>query len=408
MKRVLVKYKSLLNDVIINAIAFCIYTFAQQILLLPILSKILDKDSYASLVIFISLLNLVCSVLGGQLGAVREIRNLDYKKEKSYDDFRILLKYISILVFVFMFLALLIMKYPFYQVILLSLLALLTNIRFYIQCFFRIKEQYTKLVKQNICYLVGISLGLYIAYITNNFIFPLLIGELLAFIYVLFNTNIINKKLNRTPLFKTTIKKYFYLSSASLLSNSLTFIDKIIVFPLLGPISLAAYYAGTTLSKIIYLIINPINSVLLVKLSNSSNNGLKIISKVLELSIPLVIIISLINIPVIYLSSLILYGQYLNIIKGILIYLSIACAFDTITSIMNSLVLRYAESHEITIVYIIHIIIFTICGIVGAKYFGLKGFVISSIITKFELWLSFIVLLIINRNKIIKREKTIV
>ena len=40
-----------------------------------------------------------------------------------------------------------------------------------------------------------------------------------------------------------------------------------------------------------------------------------------------------------------------------------------------------------------HIIIFAICGFFGARYYGLNGFIISTIISRFQLWLSFVLIL---------------
>ena len=67
------KYKKFLSDMILNMIGFGIYIVSQQILLLPTLSKLVDDNIYSSIVLYISILNVICNVTGGELGKFQEL-----------------------------------------------------------------------------------------------------------------------------------------------------------------------------------------------------------------------------------------------------------------------------------------------------------------------------------------------
>lgn len=75
------KYKNFFSDMVLNMIGFGIYIISQQILLLPILAKIVDDNIYSSIVLYISILNVICNVTGGELGNVRLIRDSEYKEK---------------------------------------------------------------------------------------------------------------------------------------------------------------------------------------------------------------------------------------------------------------------------------------------------------------------------------------
>lgn len=61
------KYKNFLSDVMLNMIGFGIYIVSQQILLLPLLNKMVNDDIYSSFVLYISVLNVICNVTGSEL-----------------------------------------------------------------------------------------------------------------------------------------------------------------------------------------------------------------------------------------------------------------------------------------------------------------------------------------------------
>ena len=124
------KYKNFFSDMILNMIGFGIYIIAQQILLLPILAKIVDDTIYSNIVLYISILNVVCNVTGGELGNVRLVRDSAYKEKKSLGDFTRILVNISPIITVIIFPILLYLKYSILGSILFTLTILMSNVRF--------------------------------------------------------------------------------------------------------------------------------------------------------------------------------------------------------------------------------------------------------------------------------------
>lgn len=148
------KYKVFLSDMFLNMVGFGIYIIAQQILLLPILAKIVNDDIYSSIVLYISILNVVCNVTGGELGNVRLVRDSDYKDEKIIGDFTRILAMISPIIAIIVFPILIYLKYSVFGSLLLVATILMANIRLYATCFYRLEQKYVKVILQNVCYLV--------------------------------------------------------------------------------------------------------------------------------------------------------------------------------------------------------------------------------------------------------------
>ena len=149
------KYQNFMSDMILNIIGFGIYILAQQILLLPILAKMVSDDIYSSIVLYISILNVVCNTTGGELGNVRIVQNTEYEKKNVIGDFtRILLGFTPIIGIILIPIFVCYLKYSIIGSMLLFFTIIMANIRLYSTCYYRLEGKYTKVIWQNVCYLI--------------------------------------------------------------------------------------------------------------------------------------------------------------------------------------------------------------------------------------------------------------
>ena len=73
------KFKNLIKDLFFNTLGFGIYILTQQILLMPIMAKILPDEDFAKTVLYISIFAIITNVLGSELGIVKQVK----KDEKN-------------------------------------------------------------------------------------------------------------------------------------------------------------------------------------------------------------------------------------------------------------------------------------------------------------------------------------
>lgn len=372
IKKIINKYKFLFSDMILNLIGFGIYVVSQKIILLPIIAKQVNDNVYTSLTLFMSILNIFCNVTGGELGNVRLIKNNDYKDKKVIGDFSRILLLLSLLIIVIGSPILIFLKYEYKYILFFILTILMANIRLYATNFYRLEKKFLKVIIQNLIYLIGIILGLFIFNYIHEIYIVLFIPELISIIYALFNCDLIKMGLNKTTEIKSTIKKYIGLGTISLLNNIMNYCDSILIYPILGAQQVAVYYAVNSVSNITSLLTNPMSSVILSWISNAKDEKKNKIFKItLSINIPLIIIVTLITIPLTYLSMLVLYKQYLSGITILVILISISTAFGTAGAFTKTILIKYTKTANLVGIYIMYFIVLSILGIILSKIYSL-------------------------------------
>lgn len=395
------KYKNFFSDMILNMIGFGIYIIAQQILLLPILAKIVDDTIYSNIVLYISILNVVCNVTGGELGNVRLVRDSAYKEKNVHGDFTRILLSISPIITVIVFPILIYLKYSIIGSILYTLTILMANVRLYATCFYRLEQKFNKVIIQNIFYLFGIILSLILFKFIGNIYLLLFIPECISLIYALKNSDLLIMGLKKTNEMKKTIRKFGGLGFVSLLTNLMNYFDKFLIYPMFGATSVAVYYAVNSMSKIASLITNPMSSVILSWVANSDEkkNKKKILKMTLISNIPILLVVTIITIPLTYIALRILYSQYMGDALVLIIPIAITTAFGTSATLIKSVLLKYSNTNNLVITYILYFAIFSLLGYNLSKSQGLIGFTVANLIAKIILWGLFIILLIISKKE---------
>lgn len=406
IKSLFKKEKLFFQDAFLNMMAFMIYICSQQIVLLPVLARLLDSDSYANIITFITLMNAFCCFLGSQMGVTHQMQIDSYNgNTKGRDgDFLILMTGASLLITVVCLIVLAALKFDALSVLFLTVAALMSNFRLYIRFYFRVNSQYKHTIFQNLSYLTGIVTGLLLYLLLKWMWLPLFLGESFAFIYTLHVIPITKIKAKRSENFSSTAKRYAGLGSVDALTNTVTLIDKLLIYPLLGSYPLAVYNAGTATSKVTDLVVNPLNEVILVKLSKAKESGSGALWKtIILISLAVIAVLFVVSMPIIYAFTWVLYRQYLADVTSIIFLLALACGVGTTASIMKSFIIRYAKSSRLMLCYVIHIIFLAIGGYFGAKMFGIVGFAASVMLNKIELWVSFVITL----RRALKVEKAL-
>ena len=372
IKKIINKYKFLFSDMILNMVGFGIYVVSQKIILLPIIAKQVNDNVYTSLTLFMSILNIFCNVTGGELGNVRLIKNNDYKDKKVIGDFSRILLVLSLLIIVIGSPILIFLKYEYKYILFFILTILMANIRLYATNFYRLEKKFVKVIIQNLIYLIGIILGLFVFNYIHEIYIVLFIPELISIIYALFNCDLIKMGLNKTTEIKSTIKKYIGLGTISLLNNIMNYCDSILIYPILGAQQVAVYYAVNSVSNITSLLTNPMSSVILSWISNAKDEKKNKIFKItLSINIPLIIIVTLITIPLTYLSMFVLYKQYLSGITILVILISISTAFGTAGAFTKTILIKYTKTANLVGIYIMYFIVLSILGIILSKIYSL-------------------------------------
>ena len=395
------KIKNLIRDLFFNTLGFGIYIATQQILLMPIMAKIFPEEEFARIVLYISVFAIITNVLGSELGIVKQVKKEKISEESDYN--RILLQlFPTIILIAIMILA--ILRFNILEIIMLTITIILGNTRLYSAAHFRANKDFKKIVMQNILYLVGTAIGLFITYKLKLIAIPMLLAEIMCLIFDISKTDIIKTGISKTKHNKEIWNTFAGFGFISFLINMTTYFDKIIIYPILGENAVNVYYATSSMSKILSLITNPLHGVILSWLKGNDEEFKKKATTVtLKANMPILIITFVLSLPLTYIAVIILYPQYLEDSKKLIIPICVGVAFSTAASIIKAILMKYIESKKLVKMYVIYNVILLVGATIASYYFGITGFAYATAIASTSLWIMFILLL--NRTNTLQERK---
>lgn len=401
MPKKLKKIQNLIRDLVFNTLGFGIYIATQQILLMPIMARILPEEDFAKVVLYISVFAIITNVLGSELGIVKQVKKEKISEESDYN--RILLQlFPTIILIAIMILA--ILRFNILEIIMLTITIILGNTRLYSAAHFRANKDFKKIVMQNILYLVGTAIGLFITYKLKLIAIPMLLAEIMCLIFDISKTDIIKTGISKTKHNKEIWNTFAGFGFISFLINMTTYFDKIIIYPILGENAVNVYYATSSMSKILSLITNPLHGVILSWLKGNDEEFKKKATTVtLKANMPILIITFVLSLPLTYIAVIILYPQYLEDSKKLIIPICVGVAFSTAASIIKAILMKYIESKKLVKMYVIYNVILLAGATIASYYFGITGFAYATAIASTSLWIMFILLL--NRTNTLQERK---
>ncbi len=375
--------KKIVFDMVLNIVAVAIPTIVLQLFILPAISNYLPDDKYGLLVTLLAVLNVFPATLGNVLNNVRLLYNKNYIEKNIEGDFNILLLImmsINILVVgVFAFIysddknAL--------DIILVIVISLLWLAKEYFIVAFRLNINYVAILINNILQVVGYGIGYVLFLNTGKWQWIYILGYILSLVYIFFRCSLWKERLVFTELFRIVSTQSIYLFIANLLSRTITYADKLLIYPILGGEVVSVYYAATVFGKVVSLAITPINAVALTylaKVNKKSGNVFK--TAVLSgtgLGIIGYIVCVLISRPVLT----ILYPQFVDQAMNYIYVTTATTVVYALISIVSPFLLKFFDMKWQIAINGISSLIYVVLSLVLHYFWGLMGFCVGALIT---------------------------
>lgn len=288
MKKLLsifVKQKKVIVDLALSMIAYGVPVIVNQVLVLPLINHFTDENTYGYILTIVSLFSLIPHTLGASLTTSRLVVAKNYGEKSSNGDFSILFS-ISELVGVIAFVIgwLIYTKdRSFLRLALLVVACVLWLAREYAIVTYRLRINYKRICINSLIfsggYLVGIlffGMGWLGTYWESIYI----IAQASSLIYTVTSSGMLKEPRVRTKqLWKTSVS-YMKLLGAATISSVGDNLDKMLIFSMLGAASVSVFHAASVFTKIVSLMVTPINSVVLTYLSKKKTISLKNIALV--------------------------------------------------------------------------------------------------------------------------------
>ena len=369
-------------DVLINIVASALPIAILQVVILPEIAKF-DGSRYGLILTLISVLSIGPLMMGNSLNNIRLIRNEIYNNYNIEGDFNPILFVLIIISILSIAIADIFYEnnYSFLNIILLSILAVLMLFREYYIVAFRLKINYYDIFKCNFLQVVGFIIGIFIYKAYHYWEIVYISGYGLSVIFLFERSNLWKEKLSITKLFKATAKEQIYLMSANFLNRFIDYADKMILFPLLGSSAVSVYYVAVCSTKIILMVISPLNSVILTYLSKWTSIKFDVVKRALNISGFISIIIyfvcAFLSKPILN----ILYPQYVAEAMNYIYITAAVTAIYSIISVIDPFIIRFFDMKWQFIMSISTVCFYLCICLYFLDRYGLYGFCLGVLIT---------------------------
>jgi O-antigen/teichoic acid export membrane protein len=366
-------------------LATVIPMLALQFIILPQVSLKISADSYGQLLAIIAFMYLFASSFGSVLNNSKLIHYKRYDELKIQGDFNIIL-----VIFLFLNAIIMILGLLYYGKSLnvltnigLVLISSLLLFNTYVSAEFRIKLNFKNILANSIVLFFGYLIGFVLFLFTGYWILVYLFGLGFSIIFLIIKTSIWRESYSKTPLFKITSREVIILLGAGILVSSGAYVDKLIIFPLLGGAAVSIYYAATILGKTIALAIAPITGVLLSYLAHMKKFS-KSNFKFLLLSSSIVGFIG--YWLVIFISEPLLSFVYPQYVEDALQYVpvtTLSIILTIISSVINPVILKFLSAKWQMFINGSYMLIYVPLSIYLLSLYGLMGLCVGILIANF-------------------------
>ncbi|WP_204206529.1 lipopolysaccharide biosynthesis protein [Mammaliicoccus sciuri] len=379
--------RKFIKDTSINIMSNLLLVCVIQLICFPLLNKSESENVFSLITVVYGYAIIIATTLGNTLNNVRLLYNNKIEQTNKEYLFNNIFKYVIISnIIIFSLLIWLYTKEVTVNNILIVFFSVLLTSRYYLNVYFREKLNFNKILYSNIYILIGYLIGI-LSYITilDYYSVIFVMGELLGIIYIIYNFKDNNYKYESDKKIESDIKgkvykDYVNYALTNFMINVLNYLDRILVFPLVGANAITTYFIGSTTSKMISLITTPMNNVLLsyITIDESKNNYFKTLNLLALTSlIPCFFLIKYNSL----LLTKILYNDYFEHVDKIINLVTVICLLSIYNSVINPFCMKILSSITLLKIQIIYAGFYIISALFFTINYGLHGFCWATIIS---------------------------
>lgn len=372
-------HKKIMIDFCYSMIAYALPTVILQFVVQPLIAGRTTADENGLFVALFNVVKLMISIF------ILPLANLRLLKKKECRDHEKINSYFNFL-FCFVLLCSLVigtafniiyrqgsLRFP--EIARLLTVIFLMGVHDYFSIAFRIILNYKWIVIDNFLIVLGYGLGIVLFTFWGHWEYIFIMGYLFGSAFVLLHTKLWKTSMRRKGGMAIA-KQYGELCASSALSNTSTYCDRLIIYPVLGGYSVSVYNAATIVSKAISVVSAPLRNVLLSYIVNRDS---LVISKRKVLRY---VVLILAGLGVVYIGFLafsnvacsFLYPQYVESARFYIPLIILSVMIETFAGIANIALLRFAETKLQAVISALKLSVY------------LASVVVLSVILKLGLW----------------------
>ncbi len=391
--------KAFYIDVIYSILASGVITITTTLIINPYIAKQFDASSYGLVLSLAALVTAVSAILGNTLNTVRLIENAKDDPNQHRLNYKVIILFSSIISMLIVALFNMILyNASSITMILLMIFALTATLKNYYVVVFRIKINTKKNLIMSILVSISYMTAFFVPWI--HLLWPIIyiLGEVISLIFIKIYTEIPSEHLKLDYRFKFIMKAYFLIILSSIIANVVLYLDRFLIYPILGPDYVTIYSISTIYSKMFSIILAPISSLILSYISQSAFKMTKKLYNIILYATLLASIAFILTVPIFapWLTKM-LYPQFYNLSSTYLMIGAIGVMIGNISLILNPIVLRFVKTRWQLYISLIYGTIYITLSIILMNLYGLSGFYVSVIISN---TVRGIILIILSRHSL--------
>lgn len=380
MRERIINNKRIFIDFATNILASGIMTIVLQIFVYPFLAKSMTFYEYGIVLTIMGIENTIVNSIGNGINNTRLVKNVCYEENENEDFNYLLIIGSCISLAIFGGLYYFIFKREVVEILLLCIAGFLGIYRLYYCAAFRIRINFKKMLYCNSTIAVGYVLGIVLFILGFPWPSIFIIGELSGILYLSFNSFLFSFGIKKTKKFNATAKTYIYLALSTAVASAVTYLDRILILPILGSDSVAIYSTASIVGKTLGMLMIPIGGVLLGYYSQKGfvmGNRLFCLTSLLFSVVCILffcgtLIIGKTVLRLLYPSLFEEAGKYMNLAN-------FAAVVSVLANMISPAILRFVKSYWQIIVSVLYATIYCVLGYYWSLNSGLQGFCYASI-----------------------------
>ena len=258
--------KSLAGDLIYSVGGLVCMNGVLQFIMYPVLEKRMGEAAFGDVLTLLAVVSILATTFGSGANYSRMVAKI-----KNYDncngDYNIYLAVTSALSAIISVASVLFIvgKQSVLYIAGFALLTVFSILRYYGDVEYRLNVNYKGFFLFYLFISIGYAAGILLYFVIKSWIFAVLAGEALCFIYVVLKGSIFKGSgvLSKSEHFGENIRSMTVMSMTALINALVLQSDKILLNAMVGSEEVTVFYVATLVGKIIALLTTPLNGVII-------------------------------------------------------------------------------------------------------------------------------------------------
>lgn len=376
------KRKKFVLDVLLNIIASYLPLMFLHMAVNPFFAQHMLPDEYGQMLVVISIMTMLISAFGGSLHNVRLLLDLKYCENELSGDFNMVLLFLICLASVLSVLVVFFYRfgYDYLALALFSLIVVVGIMREYFIVSFRLRLNFGMIALSSAILMAGYYLGYLFFTKSGKWELVYIIGYSFSTIFIITHSSLPKEPFMKTKFFWDTAHTTAILLVSNFLSSTAFYIDKLLLFPVIGGTLVSVYYTATLLGKIIMMGISPLNSVMLSYFAKMKTLTVKVFISILGFATVVGLAGYLICITISRPVLTFLYPLWADEAMQYIHITTATAVIAMLCGVLSPMVLKFRSTVWQIIVHGVNLFAFVFISLMLLFNYGLMGFCIGALI----------------------------